>query len=1518
MSIAGIRSNRGDNYQALVAFHWALSILSGDNYQSLEVDSSALDGGNTPISVDDVVIGCADGTLIACQCKKNQKDFKDWGVGDLGDELTKAARFLANNPNSRVHFYSRSSFAPLAKLREHAQTQPDEAAYQQSLSQEHQKTDRALTTYLQGVGIGTFEWLQRTFFELSHDFDREKELLKERLAYMVSNVDIAYDVLWTKLNELCARTYRTCPTALSLHKLEKADLEKILHESGVTIVPPLSEQFLQHAFMTTSAVGRDWRRDVAGRRLHVDTVEELLNVIESGKRSILLSGIPGSGKTCALLELQEVLEQRNDLAALFIQTREYAECLTPEARRAQGLPDDLLGVVARMAERKPVVIILDSLDVVSLSREHQVLKFFLSLIDRWLLMPRVTVVAACRDFDRKYDRNLAVRSWGRVVHTQPLNWDGTVAPLLRNYDLDPDALDQTTRSLLQNPRELAMFIDIAPNIGVFNIATSQALSRRYLQTVVRDEAALGDAAMAAIEKIAGKMLKARRLDIAQIQTGLSDDMLNRLLSANVLHENQSGNIEFGHQTLLDVLVVGDAQRGELTLKQFIAQLPPVPFVRPAIRTFIAYLAAGDRASLRKQLRAVFESNIAFHIRRLAAESLAEQIPQDEDWPLIRQLYQHYREAFQPLYMQAVSLDWHRFWLQFLVPYLFQQRDAQGLLAHVSRISLWKKADPDGAVQFWSQLLQQHWLDRDQIAWNLAIELRGFDFTVPSNASKLVETLLSFPRRDHHFLGRALARCVDAGKASDDLLWHYITGDIRDDDILQFHFGNKLHCNAHEFDDQDFLCKRMAQSERLLDLAIDSVERWSIIKNKQYGDLKWGEHFLNFTSYERSHSRHQYDYVTAENVLFDAIEKSILQHAEAHSAWWLAHRNALCASPDAALRYIVILALIKAPEHNFTEIGILVSDPEMLASSLSYETGNLIHASFVYLDTRIQDAVESVILNLWGDRNLAENSWVLGKRVELLTAIPVHLRSPQAEIAIRDWETAFGPCIRKPQIGSWSGGVSAPFSYERFFEFSDALVLRLLNHYAKDTGRNWGDDFLVGGAEQVEWQLREAASRSPARFIRFLADSWADIPERFTDDILNGVATYLAHRYGNLHFDTNHWRPIEEPNPQQLAGLILDEIERHPPRWHHCRAAASALAACANVVDSDYNAERLLFAAVDFVNSPDRTFDDGRELIGEGINMMRGNVTEAVVILATRWAEKRWPFPELLVPTIRRYAKDPHPAIRALILRRLPYLQSRDPDLGWALFDLATADNDPRLWTIAEPCLYYAYYQRFDKVAPVLQRIVSTANGKALETWGRISALANFPGHVDFEELISELQSMNSVDAWKGAATVWTYHENLVRHREVCLAGIRLGLEQENEISVLIASKMSSLFIKGVPTIPIPFDLVNRYFSVIEQNQGDQRVGLYNFDSWLNALSQTNPDEALEIVERFVAYIRSANYPLYDLNDITQLLTSLFREAEEREEADNGALLNRVVALQDAFLSTGFNALQDWLRDAERP
>ncbi|WP_199030965.1 hypothetical protein [Ralstonia sp. ASV6] len=212
MSIAGIRSNRGDVYQTLVAFDWALEVLSNPGYQWIEVDSIAY-------SVDDVVVGKTDGTKIACQCKKNQTDFKAWAITDLSEEVGKAAQLLVQNENVEVRFYSRSNFGDLAKLREHSSTQHDDASYRASLSKEHQVVDAALSAQLatSAPGLSSFEFLRRTKFSTSNEMDRMEAHLRERLRNMVSNPDPAFNALWVRLDQLGARIGDDSTAATTQH-----------------------------------------------------------------------------------------------------------------------------------------------------------------------------------------------------------------------------------------------------------------------------------------------------------------------------------------------------------------------------------------------------------------------------------------------------------------------------------------------------------------------------------------------------------------------------------------------------------------------------------------------------------------------------------------------------------------------------------------------------------------------------------------------------------------------------------------------------------------------------------------------------------------------------------------------------------------------------------------------------------------------------------------------------------------------------------------------------------------------------------------------------------------------------------------------------------------------------------------------------------------------------------------------------------------------------------------------------
>lgn len=1523
MSIAGIRSNRGDNYQTLVAFDWALTVLSDPEFQWLEIDS-------TTYLVDDVVIGKSDGSLICCQCKKNQTDFSAWSIADLADELDKASLALARNQQAQVRFYSRSEFGALAKLREYNTLYGNEADYRANLTKEHIKTDTDLAARLtaQTPGLSTHEFLRRSSFEISPDFGRMETLLHERLRLMASNSNIAFNALWTRLVKLGGRMGNGNLTASAQHRLTKGDLKDILHHAGAMLVPSMSITEVRTSFAGTSAIGRSWHRDIAGQRISSSVVNELLSAIDDRKRAILLTGLPGSGKTCVMLSLQEALEQhsqtRTDLVPLFIQSREFADLATAQERQAQGLPEQWVGQAARLAEDVHVVVVIDSLDVLSIAREHSILTYFLAQIDQLLLIPNITVVTACRDFDRRYDRRIAARTWDCELQCRSLDWDVEILPLLDKLGIDSPAIDAATRELIRNPRELALFVELALREGSFSVVTSQALAQRYLDTIVRADPALGDAAMQAIEVIADEMLKSRSLSIPHQRFSASQNIQRRLHSLNVLQDTHDGKLTFGHQTLLDVLVISGSVRRGVSLNEFIQGLPPVPFVRPSIRSFVAQLAAGERREFRKQLRAVLTGNTAFHIRRLIAESFAQQMPQDDDWPLIRELRDKHRDVFQVIYTQASLVEWHHFWFSHLVPALKETRDAEGLAAHVHRVGQWKNEDAAGVLAFWMEALSLDWLDGNRIAEQLMFSLSEFKTENLPLVAPLLERLLSMPRQELSSLGAAVARCIAAGAVDDRLLWRYIAGDICEDDVMKYHFGNKLHCQPHEFGDKNdnFLKQRMVQSITLFDLALETIEQWSQIQAARYGDARIGYRngYLSHTSYSDTHTQTDPRHICAERILLDAIEAAILDHANNHSEWWKQNRERLCFNHEGALCYFAVLAFTNHPQANVDLIGRLLCDRNSLEFELSYELGTLIQTAFIYLDNSTQEAVMATIQNVWEELEPVTDGnarfWILKKRAEYISAIPCHLRSPEAQAVLDAYEKTNGTLARLPSIGMRSGTVAAPFSFEVILNASDDGVIRLLAHYS-GYNREF-DDFLIGGEREVGWQLREASSRHPSRFLRLLTAHWVDISAGFRDDIMGGIATYLAHRYGNLQTN-GAWVPIEEPDVPALANQILDELERHPAHWQLNRSSAKALEACAHVIQDTQSAARLVFMAISFGGHTEEstTHGDSVDLLASGINMMSGNVAEALMILANNLQERSTALFELLPPTLRRFASNEHPAIRSLILRRLPYFQSQNPELGWELFHLAMQDA-AGLWQSAEYCLYYAYHDHFEKIAPLLERIRHEGNKEDMETWGRISALATLTGHIDFAVLLGELKALDVTEAWQGAASVWTHPENIKQHHEQCIAGIEVGLNAGMPHAKAVAQHVDNIFRDNTPPISVPIELIHLCFNVFENDGENKHHRLFGFDEWLNTISQRDPEHALAATEIYLAYVSRAKPYFYDHeNRLVQLMTRLFAEAEEREETDHGAMLMRVVSVQDLLLSMGLNTINDWLKAAER-
>lgn len=185
--------------------------------------------------------------------------------------------------------------------------------------------------------------------------------------------------------------------------------------------------------------------------------------------------------------------------------------------------------------------------------------------------------------------------------------------------------------------------------------------------------------------------------------------------------------------------------------------------------------------------------------------------------------------------------------------------------------------------------------------------------------------------------------------------------------------------------------------------------------------------------------------------------------------------------------------------------------------------------------------------------------------------------------------------------------------------------------------------------------------------------------------------------------------------------------------------------------------------------------------------------------------------------------------------------------------------------------------------------------------------------------MEDLNNLDNPDAWRGAAAVWTNKGNIRQHREQCLAGLKSGLGESNAHSKVVAGEMDQIFHGKDEFTLISTDLISRCFFILSADRENTHDRLFGFHEWLNATSQLDPQLALAATEIYLQYINRSKPYFYDYEDnLTQLMTRLFAESEEQEESDAGAMLQRVVAVQDTLLSLGLNGVADWLKAAERP
>jgi hypothetical protein len=327
------------------------------------------------------------------------------------------------------------------------------------------------------------------------------------------------------------------------------------------------------------------------------------------------------------------------------------------------------------------------------------------------------------------------------------------------------------------------------------------------------------------------------------------------------------------------------------------------------------------------------------------------------------------------------------------------------------------------------------------------------------------------------------------------------------------------------------------------------------------------------------------------------------------------------------------------------------------------------------------------------------------------------------------------------------------------------------------------------------------------------------------------------------------------------------------------------------------------------NNPKQEEDDeANDLIGRGINSIRGVAAETVLVLCNNLLEKGRPINAELEQLLFRYANDPSIVVRATLLRRFPYFHSKETELGWRLLSLIVQDLKPRLLKHLERTLYYQYHANFDLVEPHLNNLKTIDDEKSSVAWGRLATLSFLSGHISEDELWRDVDKLHEA-AKEGMGQVFIANLKSVKSTIDCINGLTRLFETHAPKAVF--SEFERSLDDKEKLKFVPFSLVKLFVHNVPAEYVREVDGVFY---WLEQNAVVMPDRVLRILEGLIDRLSNLSGHLY-FHRPDALITTLKLLLQEADLSDDNEFINRVLHIQDWFLDHGVKELEDLLETA---
>lgn len=1530
MSRSAVESHKGDRYQNLLAAEYIADMVDEKGEPKIiriEIESTrVLEDG--PIEVDDFIIHYESGRKTYCQCKKNQTDRRDWTIHGLGKELNKAWRLFKNADDiESIDFYSQDGFGDLKKLAEESRSYPDIQSFIHSaidnngtINSIYQKLKGGLD--IQGEDAELWKFLKTLFFRT-----REQETIRKctllHLASIVTNADAALDAVLELVAKANAREKKIglesrCTDSSYINRQDV--LEKFAR-NGICIAPRYHVEILREEIQRISAIGRSsFLREIGGERIPRPEVKEILQHLNNGSKTILLEGGPGAGKSCVLLNLVDQMEQDPEASynVIYLQTKEFDGLGNGTDRIFQELGYDFPCKIARFAERYPVVVAMDSLDVLAISTGGVAFRYFSALIDQLRNIPNIFIVASCRTFDASYDSRLRSIPWEKRISVKPWDWKEEIVPLFEKWGWNASQVSNRQKCLLSSPYMLWIYHELRQQEMVPTQSNDIDLLSGYLKFSLNEK--MAESSRKRIEKslheIALKMLDRHRMEIMEEETELQREEIRILQSLHILEKSGYSKLRFGHQTYLDLILVRNAIRQGKTLPAYAGELPPVPFVRPIIRTYFFYLRSHDPEQFRQELRGLLDSNrVAFHLKRLMVSSLAEVIPEFNDQPLVRYLFQSKNELFLLFFRNIKQYEWFLFLRRDWFDTICQSQNENWLGWMILQAGEFYESYPKEITAFWLNVLEFSWPDHERLKKDIISSLEKHDIANISETFPLLKNILS-----HHYQDEYVSFSVEQilmkmpkeeTEKYDDLLFSWIANghDHHLPECLET-LQKSLRCSGKHFsENHDFLENAIKSSSYLLGKCLDHIILWV---NHLYDSEKDDKESIDYCLSE-------YGYLTLmsdENnfsVFIVLVRKACMEQSAQGKEWWTKKLPALMqkVNKNPALMFIVISALLKNPEKYLTEsvqiIRYFITKKHFL---FLHESSQLLKQIAPYLD---EAELSSIIASLFDTYQNNDDRWQKERVLTFLDIIPQPWKT-QKIITFIDMAKRGGIsphlCLPADSDRVLGGRIPSAVPTERFLCFSENEVLRVLKHFHEINYQTYP---LDPEDPHIRYQLQEAVSMAPTQFDYLWKKNWMELDDQIHNAVLGGLANHLHYLYGRIRADK--WKAREKPEAQGIANTILSLIKKTADFSE--KTIASALEASSLIVFEDENLyQEIIHHLKKFINCIYKNLERKEGIhTGSVLNAPIGSAIQAAIVLAEKKQGKK------ISPEhnqlLRDFSKTENLSIKAFYIDKMLPLLNDNREMAWELFNELVTDEQLYGTNGVYHFLYYCYHREIDLVIPHLKTMYTSQIDSIGKNWGQLEALCYLGNKITKEVFEEDLRSAQTETSWEGALNV--YLSNLEDRHDAeskniinkCLEEIRFILDSKKEV----LTRETNL-IHTFHSSEIKDHTLIQLVKIILEKKPSICIKIHSFFSWMAKAAPNHVDDILEIMETLSQNTVAEDWKYFYGSQILTVITKLFKEGESREISDQGQFLRRSLAIIEHLQKKHVN-LDDWYNTFER-